>query len=79
MIEKPVLDEHQLEHNGFEIYLAHKQGTKVWIKYFNDGEFKEIVCNIDEPINIWDMIIKCSNESGRIEIPFNRIIQVEDV
>lgn len=76
---KRILDDHQLEHNGFEIYLAHEQNTKVWLKYIEDDKFKEIKCKIDEPIDVWDMIIKCSNEDGKKEIPFNWIIQVEAI
>ncbi|GGP14214.1 YolD-like family protein [Oceanobacillus neutriphilus] len=78
-MEKPALDFDQIELKGIRISDAYEWGTEVQIKYFNDNEFKEITCKIDEPINIWDMIIKCSNSDGKLEIPFNWIIQVESV
>ncbi|WP_040985559.1 YolD-like family protein [Oceanobacillus jeddahense] len=76
-MQKPVLDLDQLELNGIRIYDAYKEGKAVWIKYFNEGTFKEIVCHIDEPIDIWDMVIKCSNDGGVVDIPFNWIVQVD--
>lgn len=78
-MERPFLDLDQLELNGVRIHDAHKQGTQVRIEYFKDNEFKEIFCYIDEPINIWNMVIKCSNEEGKMKIPFNWIVQVEPV
>ncbi|WP_179134576.1 YolD-like family protein [Oceanobacillus timonensis] len=76
---KPVLDLDQLELNGIRIHDAHKEGTEVRIKYFKDNQLKEITCNIIKSMGIWDMDIKCSNIDGRIEIPFNWIVQVEPV
>lgn len=75
-MQKPVLDLDQLEYNGSMIYDAHKAGTQIWIKYFDD-DFKEIICSIIKPMGVWDMVIKCSNDDGETEIPFNWIVQVE--
>lgn len=79
MIAKPVLDLDQLELNGIRIYDAYEQETEVRIKYFKDQGFCEIVCNIDAPIDIWSMIIKCSNGDGKKNIPFDWIVQVENI
>lgn len=76
---KPVLDLDQLELNGIRIHDAHKQGTKVRIKYFNDNQFHEIICSIIKPMSVWDMDVKCSNNDGKMEIPFNWIVQVDDI
>lgn len=77
IMEKPVLDLDQLEFNGSVIYDAHKLGAEVNIKYFKDDDFHEITCYIDKPMNIWDMVVRCSNDEDReIDIPFNWIVQV---
>lgn len=76
-MEKPVLDLDQLEYNGSMIYDAHKERKQVWIKYFKENQFHEITCNIDKPMGVWDMDVKCSNNDGGVEIPFNWIVQVE--
>ncbi|WP_040981108.1 YolD-like family protein [Oceanobacillus jeddahense] len=75
-MEKPFLDLDQLEYNGSMIYDAHKEGTMVRIKYFKAG-FHEIICSIDKPMGVWDMDVKCSNNEGEIDIPFNWIVQVD--
>ncbi|GIO18176.1 hypothetical protein J18TS1_12760 [Oceanobacillus oncorhynchi subsp. incaldanensis] len=76
---KPVLDLDQLEYNGSMIYDAHKEGKMVKIKYFYENQFHEIICSITKPMGVWDVEVKCSNDDGEIDIPFNWIVQVETV
>lgn len=78
-MEKPILDFDQIELKGIRITDAYENGKEVKITYFEDDNFKQIVCNIDERIGIHNMIIKCSDGHRKMEIPFNWILQVEDV
>ncbi|MBY7142449.1 YolD-like family protein [Virgibacillus sp. NKC19-3] len=70
------MDEHQLEHNGYELLQAAKENKRVWIKYFKDHDFHEIIGYV-EPLGLEDTIIKCNNEDGTTSIHYKWLIHVD--
>ncbi|GIO24094.1 YolD-like family protein [Oceanobacillus sp. J11TS1] len=74
--EKPILDEDQLEYNGFSLMEAAKEEKMVWIKYFKDYDFHEVTGYV-ETLKPGDEVIKCTNDDGVQRIHYSNLIHVE--
>lgn len=74
--EKPILDEHQLEHNGFVLMEAVEQNRQVWINYYKDYDCHEITGYV-EPLKIFEKYVRCTNDDGLTLIRYADLLDVE--
>ncbi len=73
---KPILDEQQIEFHGFKLAEAANGEKEVWIKYYRDHDFHEIVGHVKmgEP---FDNYFRCRNDDGITRIQFDSLVDVE--
>ncbi|GLO65683.1 YolD-like family protein [Oceanobacillus kimchii] len=76
--KKPILDEQQLEENGFQLMMAHKDNLLINIKYYNNYDYHNTKGYIDK-INYQDQYITVVEKVGlehELKINFNAILKV---
>ncbi|GIO22410.1 YolD-like family protein [Oceanobacillus sp. J11TS1] len=76
--EKPILDEQQIEENGFQLMMAHKDNLLVEIKHYKDYDFRFYQGYIDR-INYQDKYINVVEKLGGsdfVKIKFEDIMEV---
>lgn len=73
---KPILDEQQIEFHGFKLAEARKENKQVWVKYFRNHDFHEVVGYVKsgEP---FDNYFECRNDDENVRIHFDSLVDVE--
>lgn len=76
--QKPILDEQQLEENGFQLMMAHKDNLLISIKYYDNYDYNNIRGYVDK-INYQDKyvsVVKRITSEDNIRINFDVILEV---
>ena len=76
--EKPILDEQQIEENGFQLMMAHKDNFLIEIKHYKDYDFHHLKGYIDR-INYQDKYINVVSKLGNSDferVKFENILEV---
>ncbi|GLO65098.1 MULTISPECIES: YolD-like family protein [Oceanobacillus] len=76
--QKPILDEQQLEENGFQLMMAHKDNLLISIKYYANYDYHNIKGYVDR-INYQDKyvsVVEKISSKDDTRINFDMILEV---
>ena len=73
--KKPIIDEQKLEEINYLLYQSLREGTSLWVNYFNNGEFTNLKGVVKDyyPIRK-EILFECKNEN--IQLALSNIVDV---